>query len=147
MQEIEITSRLYVEDGARYMTATLVCNSDTEAPRTTPVTFILSGHRLVVLKLEFRDAFEAEAGANLAPQERGCAVERAGAVPPRCLVAEHRVEHPRELNVRTHLHAGERDESEAGIVNLAREQLRQFAANLIGDAIGPGALGHLRRLR
>ena len=52
MQEIEITSRLYVEDGARYMTATLMCNSDTEAPRTTPVTFILSGHRLVPVRYD-----------------------------------------------------------------------------------------------
>jgi magnesium transporter len=52
MQEIEVTSRLYVEDGARYMTATLMCNSDTEVPRTTPVTFILSGHRLVTMRYE-----------------------------------------------------------------------------------------------
>jgi magnesium transporter len=52
MQEIEITSRLYVEDGARYMTATLMCNSDTELPRTTPVTFILSGHRLVTVRYD-----------------------------------------------------------------------------------------------
>ena len=29
MQEIEVTSRLYVENGARYMTATLMCHSDT----------------------------------------------------------------------------------------------------------------------
>jgi magnesium transporter len=52
MQEIEITSRLYVEDGARYMTATLMCNADNEAPRTTPVTFILSGHRLVTVRYD-----------------------------------------------------------------------------------------------
>jgi magnesium transporter len=52
MQEIEVTSRLYVEDGARYMTATLMCNSDTEAPRTTPVTFILTGHRLVTIRYD-----------------------------------------------------------------------------------------------
>jgi magnesium transporter len=52
MHEIEITSRLYVEDGARYMTATLMCNSDTEAPRTTPVTFILAGHRLVTMRYD-----------------------------------------------------------------------------------------------
>jgi magnesium transporter len=52
MQEIEVTSRLYVEDGARYMTATLMCNSDTEAPRTTPVTFILAGHRLVTVRYD-----------------------------------------------------------------------------------------------
>jgi Mg2+ and Co2+ transporter CorA len=29
MQEIEISSRLYIENGARYMTATLMCAADT----------------------------------------------------------------------------------------------------------------------
>ena len=48
MQEIEISSRLYIENGARYMTATLMCAADTENPRTTAVTFILAGHRLVM---------------------------------------------------------------------------------------------------
>ncbi|MBI3436582.1 MAG: magnesium transporter CorA family protein [Proteobacteria bacterium] len=52
MQEIEITSRLYVENGARYMTATLMCGADTENPRTTAVTFILSGHRLVTVRYD-----------------------------------------------------------------------------------------------
>src|SRR3569832_2246350 len=47
MQEIEISSRLYIENGARYMTATLMCHSDTDMPRTTAVTFILGDHRLV----------------------------------------------------------------------------------------------------
>src|SRR5690349_20838635 len=52
MQEIEVTSRLYVENGARYMTATLMCQSETDAPKTTPVTFILSGHRLVTVRYD-----------------------------------------------------------------------------------------------
>jgi magnesium transporter len=52
MQEIEITSRLYVENGARYMTATLMCQSDTQTPKTTPVTFILSGHRLITVRYD-----------------------------------------------------------------------------------------------
>jgi magnesium transporter len=52
MQEIEISSRLYVERGARYMTATLMCASDTETPRTTAVSFILSGHRLVTVRYD-----------------------------------------------------------------------------------------------
>jgi magnesium transporter len=52
MQEIEVSSRLYVENGARYMTATLMCNSDSDAPRTTPVTFILSHHRLATVRYE-----------------------------------------------------------------------------------------------
>ena len=52
MQEIEVSSRLYVENDARYMTATLMCQSDTETPKTTPVTFILSGHRLVTVRYD-----------------------------------------------------------------------------------------------
>jgi magnesium transporter len=52
MQEIEVSSRLYVENGARYMTATLMCQSDTVSPRTTPITFILAGHRLVTVRYD-----------------------------------------------------------------------------------------------
>jgi magnesium transporter len=52
MQEIEVTSRLYVENGARYMTATLMCQSDSETPKTTAVTFILSGHRLITVRYD-----------------------------------------------------------------------------------------------
>jgi magnesium transporter len=52
MQEIEVSSRLYVENGARYMTATLMCQSDSATPKTTPVTFILSGHRLCTVRYD-----------------------------------------------------------------------------------------------
>src|SRR6187431_1884665 len=52
MQEIEISSRLYIENSARFMTATLMCASDTENPRTTAVTFILAGHRLVTVRYD-----------------------------------------------------------------------------------------------
>ena len=52
MLEIEVTSRLYVENGARYMTATLMCQSDTDQPRTTPVTFVLAGNRLVTVRYD-----------------------------------------------------------------------------------------------
>src|SRR3954453_7111610 len=52
MQEIEISSRLYIENSARYMTATLMCQSDTDMPRTTAVTFILAGHRLVTVRYD-----------------------------------------------------------------------------------------------
>jgi len=52
MQEIEVSSRLYVENGARYMTATLMCQSDTATPKTTPVTFILSNHRLATVRYD-----------------------------------------------------------------------------------------------
>jgi magnesium transporter len=52
MQEIEVSSRLYIENSARYMTATLMCGSDTETPRTTAVTFILANHRLVTVRYD-----------------------------------------------------------------------------------------------
>jgi magnesium transporter len=52
MQEIEVSSRLYVENGARYMTATLMCQSDTPTPKTTPVTFILVEHKLVTVRYD-----------------------------------------------------------------------------------------------
>jgi magnesium transporter len=52
MLEIEVTSRLYVENGARYMTATLMCQSDSDTPKTTPVTFIISGHRLITVRYD-----------------------------------------------------------------------------------------------
>ncbi|WP_328589074.1 CorA family divalent cation transporter, partial [Cereibacter sphaeroides] len=52
MQEIEISSRLYIENGARYMTATLMCRSDSDSPTTTAVTFILAGHRLITVRYD-----------------------------------------------------------------------------------------------
>ena len=52
MQEIEVSSRLYVENGARYMTATLMCRSDSVTPKSTPVTFILTGHRLATVRYD-----------------------------------------------------------------------------------------------
>jgi len=52
MQEIEISSRLYIENNARYMTATLKCATDSGNPRTTPVTFILTDHRLVTVRYD-----------------------------------------------------------------------------------------------
>jgi magnesium transporter len=52
MQEIEISSRLYIENGARYMTASMMCAADSESPRISPITFILSKHRLVTVRYD-----------------------------------------------------------------------------------------------
>lgn len=52
MLEIEASSRLYVEGGASYMTATLISQADTDLPRTTAVTFILMGDRLVTVRYD-----------------------------------------------------------------------------------------------
>ena len=73
MQEIEVSSRLYVENGARYMTATLMCQSDTATPKTTPVTFILSSHRLATVRYDEPRPFaivEHKLGARGAAQSK-----------------------------------------------------------------------------
>ena len=52
MAEIEPSSRLYIESGARYMTATLVYNAETDRPKTTVVTFILTNGKLVTVRYD-----------------------------------------------------------------------------------------------
>jgi magnesium transporter len=47
MREIEASNRLYEENGAVYMTATIVTKLDTDLPQSTQVTFILTGSHLV----------------------------------------------------------------------------------------------------
>ncbi|MFT3973171.1 MAG: magnesium transporter CorA family protein [Amaricoccus sp.] len=50
MHEIEVSSRIYLEDGAIFMTANLPSRFDTEEPRLAPVTFILKSGRLLTLR-------------------------------------------------------------------------------------------------
>ena len=89
MQEIEISSRLYVENGARYMTAILMCGSETDTPRTTPVTFIMSDRRLVTVRYDSPRPFAAvehKLARTAAPDVNGEAVvlELLEAVIDRC---------------------------------------------------------------
>jgi magnesium transporter len=50
MREIEVSSRLYQEDGALYMTVVSLLNADTVNPTLTDVTFILVGPMLVTVR-------------------------------------------------------------------------------------------------
>jgi magnesium transporter len=50
MQEIEVSSRLYEENGALYMTAAVLCKAQSERPEITEVSFILAGDRLVTVR-------------------------------------------------------------------------------------------------
>jgi magnesium transporter len=50
MEEIESSARLYTEDGAEFMTVTVLTDLDTDHPARTPVTFILKGSRLVTVR-------------------------------------------------------------------------------------------------
>jgi magnesium transporter len=49
-QEIEVSARLYHEDGAEFMTMTGVSQLESDAPMTTPITFILKGDTLVTIR-------------------------------------------------------------------------------------------------
>lgn len=57
MREIEQTSRLYSEEGAHFMTAMIPAQSDSDAPIMEPVTFVLTGHRLVTIRYHDPKAF------------------------------------------------------------------------------------------
>ncbi|MCB8838830.1 magnesium transporter CorA family protein [Aurantimonas sp. VKM B-3413] len=50
MREIEVSSRLYSEDGADFMTAAVVYGLDSGKPSFAPVTFILVHGRLITLR-------------------------------------------------------------------------------------------------
>ena len=50
MKEIEASSRLYQEDGAQFMTATLVTQIDEPWPVTSHVTFVLVKDKLVTIR-------------------------------------------------------------------------------------------------
>ena len=56
-QEIETSSRLYQEDGVHFMTATVLYQTETAEPATTPITFILAGNRLITLRYAEPRAF------------------------------------------------------------------------------------------
>jgi magnesium transporter len=59
MSEIEPSSRLYVEDGALFMTATVVVGVAEARPTLAPVTFVLAAGRLITIRYCAPRAFEA----------------------------------------------------------------------------------------
>lgn len=57
MREIEPSNRFYQERGAYFMTASIVYDIEAQVPKTTPVTFILAGDRLVTVRYVEPKAF------------------------------------------------------------------------------------------
>jgi magnesium transporter len=58
MDEIEASSRLYQEDGATFMTAVVLFNSQQETPSAGPITFVLTKGPLVTLRYVEPKSFE-----------------------------------------------------------------------------------------
>ena len=50
MREIEATSRLYCEDGARFMTTTVLSRVETDDPIISEITFILKDRTLITIR-------------------------------------------------------------------------------------------------
>jgi magnesium transporter len=59
MAAIELSSRLYQEKGAVFMTANILAKADSETPMIEPVTFVLTGGRLVTIRYVEPRAFAA----------------------------------------------------------------------------------------
>jgi magnesium transporter len=68
MQAIELSSRLYEENGVLYLTATVMTQAETTRPQNSAVTFILLANKLVTLRYSDPapfSAFRARREANL----------------------------------------------------------------------------------
>ena len=57
LKDIEPSARLYVENDAVFMTASLVWKAETEAPTLTDIAFILAGNRLVTIRYAHPKSF------------------------------------------------------------------------------------------
>lgn len=71
MAEIELSSRLYRQDGSIFLTGLVMAGSETGVPRASPVTFILTRANLVTVRYSDPTPFRAfvkaaRAGADLA---------------------------------------------------------------------------------
>lgn len=67
MSELEPSSLLYAENGARYMTARLICHSDTSTPKLVPVSFILTERALVTVRYDEPRSFQMFASRAVKP--------------------------------------------------------------------------------
>jgi magnesium transporter len=70
MQAIELSSRLYEENGVLFLTATLLTKADTNHPESSAITFILTKDKLVTLRYTEPTAFAAFRARREANQRR-----------------------------------------------------------------------------
>jgi magnesium transporter len=73
MQEIEVSARLYNEDGGEFMTMTALVRLDTDEPAATPITFILKGDTLVTVRYAEPRPFQTFAQRALRADSVPCA--------------------------------------------------------------------------
>lgn len=57
--EIELSSRLYSEDGAHFLTANMLSRTDDDLVKVSPITFILTGEKVITVRYEESRAIDA----------------------------------------------------------------------------------------
>ncbi|WP_181705808.1 magnesium transporter CorA family protein [Chthonobacter rhizosphaerae] len=72
MEEIEPSSRLSMENGTLYLTAVLLCRSESSEPGTTAVSFIFARNRLVTLRYDEPGTFPVAVNRMLRPVSDVC---------------------------------------------------------------------------
>ncbi len=120
-QELEISARLYHEGGAEFMTMTGVTQLESDAPATTPITFILKGNQLVTVRYAEPKPFWTYATR----------VQKAGAVP--CANGEHILLGLLEALI------GRMAEALEGVGPAPAEGDRRGAAHLLASHVRPQA--------
>jgi magnesium transporter len=72
MEEIELSSRLYSEDGAEFMTMVALTSLDSDEPSKTPITFILKKPTLVTVRWAEPRPFNAYVARAMRPGLVAC---------------------------------------------------------------------------
>jgi magnesium transporter len=72
MSAIEVSNRLYEENGALFLTATMLAKMDTGAPETHAVTFIVSPERLVTVRYRDTTSFRRFSGLIVKSPPKKC---------------------------------------------------------------------------
>jgi magnesium transporter len=57
-ENIEPSEVLYVENGVRYMSARILCQSETETPKLAAISFILKDHHLITVRYDEPRSFQ-----------------------------------------------------------------------------------------
>jgi magnesium transporter len=78
MHDLEPSEIIYAEAGAHYMTARVICQSETNVPRLADVTFILTDKALVTVRYDEPGAFNIF--QNRVAKPGGCELEPAGVI-------------------------------------------------------------------
>lgn len=78
MHDLEPSEIIYTENGAHYMTARVICQSDTMVPKLADVTFILTEQALVTVRYDEPGAFNIF--LNRVAKPGGCGLQPAAVI-------------------------------------------------------------------